>query len=141
VAVYSFKVVDLTADLALQAMAFLKGYSETPSTEEIMAELHRFLSGSQEQSIIKAAKAAAAVQAQQQKNSSRSHHSRNQPYSQQPPVNIPIPSIPLKDVIHSGIFLARHLPVSRDAVFERISETYNDFVQKYVARIEVYIAH
>lgn len=40
----------------------------------------------------------------------------------------------LKELVHSGMYILRHLPSSRDCVFEYISSVYEEFVKKYISQ-------
>ncbi|ODM91886.1 Integrator complex subunit 5, partial [Orchesella cincta] len=41
----------------------------------------------------------------------------------------------VKDTTHSGMFLLRHMPCARDAVFDFISTAYEEFVKEYIAQV------
>ena len=43
----------------------------------------------------------------------------------------------VQEGIKTGLWLLRHLPVSRDSVFDYISSFYQDFVQKYLNALDV----
>ena len=43
----------------------------------------------------------------------------------------------IQGCIRTGLWLLRHLPVARDAVFDIISVVYEEFVQKYLSNLEV----
>jgi hypothetical protein len=42
----------------------------------------------------------------------------------------------MKECIYNGLWLLRHLPVARDAVFDLISVIYMDFANKHLSKLE-----
>jgi hypothetical protein len=107
-------------------MSFLDNFPKTPSSEELKKEFMRFL-GNQ----VPVGQATAGGPSSS--SSSKGIKGKVKGQMQQQAVV----QLSMTEMIHSGMWLIRHLPVSRDAVFDVISVTYDEFVKEYLSQTEV----
>ncbi|XP_035710645.1 integrator complex subunit 5 isoform X4 [Folsomia candida] len=96
-------------------MSFLDKFPSNPSPEETLAQLQRFLGRN------------SSLQP-----ASSSAMSNNKGIKGKIKKSTIPEELSMQDLTHLGMWLIRHLPVSRDSVFEFISSTYSQFVKEYI---------
>jgi len=103
-------------------MSFLDKFPKEPSPDEVLSELQRYLGTSASDPGSSGSNPPKGVKGKVKSQ----------------PVKATV-QLSMEEMVHSGVWLIRHLPVARDAVFDFISITYDEFIKNYLSHTEVHL--